>query len=136
VPFTQVAESCMHSMPVVSTRWENEKSIGALKKVCISVSRFSLSLLSATKVEITKARQDSTAVYGNAIKSICQKAVCHFLCVCAFRLFSNDKKVAMKILLFSKSERCSYSFHRYLLFQMTYLMQRGQWFVANCHVFS
>jgi len=37
-----------------------------------------------------------------------------------FRLFSNDNKVAVKILLPSKSERRYYSFHRDLLFHMTF----------------
>ena len=54
---------------------------------------------------------------------------------CAFRRFSSDNIVAVKILLSSKRERCYYSFRRDLLFQMTYLTQCGVWFVANCHVF-
>jgi len=96
---------------------------------------FHLSLMSATKVEISQARQDKgTAVHGNAISKE-YLPISRGATSCAFRLFSNDNKVAMKILLSSKSERCDYSFRRNLLFQMTYLMQCGPWFVANCHVF-
>jgi len=47
----------------------------------------------------------------------------------AFRLFTKDNEVAMKIMLSSNSERCYYTFHRDLVFQMTYLMQCGPWFV-------
>jgi len=99
-------------------------------------NNFNLSFLSVTKVEITQARRDSTAVHGNAIKqSVCRKGCVPLLVRCAFRLFSNDNKMAMKILLSNKSERCYYSFHSNVLFQMNYLVQCGQWFVANCHVF-
>ena len=52
-----------------------------------------------------------------------ERSACHFLCVCVFRLFCNDNKVAMKFLFSSKYERCYYSFHRDLLFQMIYLIQ-------------
>jgi len=136
--FTQVVESYRRSMPMASTSEGHEKSIDALQQICISVSRdvipinnFNLSLLSATKSEITQARQDSSAVHGNGIKQrvFAERSGCHFLCVCASRLFSSDNKVAMKIMLSSKSERCYYSFHRDSLFQMTYLMQCGRWFV-------
>jgi len=119
--------------------------IDALKQFGISVSRdvipinnFHISLLSATKVEITQARQDTTSVHGSVIRQrVFAKSAAyhHFLCFCAFRFFSNDNKAAMKILLSSQSERCYFSIHRVLLFQMTYIIQYGLWCLDDCHVF-
>jgi len=66
-------------------------------------------------------------------KEYLPKAQCHFLRICPFRLFSNDNKAALKILLFSTSERCYYYFRRDLLFQMTCL-RGGQLAARGPHV--
>jgi len=94
--------------------------------------------MSAAKVDITQGVQDSAGAHGITVRPsvFAENAAYHFLCICAFFLFSNDNKAAMSVLLFSTFERCYYFLPKNLLFQMTYPKQCGPWFAADCHGFS
>ena len=119
VPFSQVAESYMRSTPLIWKSCENKKSIDALKQLCIAASRdvipinnFNPSLLSATKAEITQARQDMAAVHGNAVKQrvFAAIAACRFLRSSAFSPMTTKwqwrfcclAKVSVVIILFTE----------------------------------
>jgi len=93
-------------MPVVSTSHENEKNIVALllKRLSTSVSsdvfhhkQLHPSLLSGLRADVTQACQNSSGEHDNATRPrvFADNAACHFLCICAFRLFSNGYEVAM-----------------------------------------